>query len=77
MLMRSTQTLELRTWVAALAPWGMVVWVSRAAPPAGWPGLMAHVAGAAALMLCVWWCFELRAGERAHYLARMRMVLPG
>ena len=61
----------------AAVPGALVWWVSRVAPPAGWPGLMAHVAGAAALMLCVWWCFELRAAERAHYLDRVRMVLPG
>jgi O-antigen/teichoic acid export membrane protein len=61
----------------ASVPGALVWWVSRVAPPAGWPGLAAHVAGAAALLLCVWWFFELRAGEREHYLARLRMALPG
>ena len=61
----------------ASVPAALVWWVSRAAPPASWPALAVQVTASAALLLCVWWCFELRAAERAHYLDRMKMVLPG
>ena len=58
----------------AVLPAALVVWLSRTHPPEGWPALAGHMAGAGALMLCVWWYFELKAVERAHYTERLRMA---
>jgi len=66
---------------AVLSPlaWGTlpalgIWWLARSVPPSRWWLLGVEAAGAAAVMLAVWWVFELDAGERRHYLDRARMV---
>lgn len=60
-------------WAAlpALGIW----WLARTSPPSSWPALAVETAAAGALMLAIWWFFELGAGERAHYAGRLKMVL--
>ena len=60
----------------ATLPAAAIWWLSRTAPPASWPALAAEAAAAAVLMIGVWWFGELKSAERAHYLERVRMVLP-
>jgi len=61
----------------AALPAAGIVFVARHYPPDSWPALGVHGSFAGLLLLAVWWFGELRADERAHYIERARMALPG
>jgi O-antigen/teichoic acid export membrane protein len=59
----------------AALPAAGIGWLARTNPPSSWPILAVETAAAGALMLAVWWFFELSGAEREHYAGRLKMVL--
>ncbi|HEY2804718.1 MAG TPA: hypothetical protein VGI92_02560 [Gemmatimonadales bacterium] len=68
-------TLAPLAWAAI--PGAGIVWLALNHPPRSWPMLAVDLAVSGTTLLLVWWIFELRVEERAHYTSRLSMALPG